>query len=135
MLLAWNVASTHLLYECRQEQQMCKRPGNKHGVAVTKNGMLDIAMLHVLNCNCGSSPTVSQVNPVSFLARSVIGLQVGIFDFGSRSSPVVLLLDRRDDPVTPLLTQWTYQAMIHELIGINDNTLKLTSSKVSEQYR
>lgn len=62
-------------------------------------------------------------------------LQVGIFDFGSRSSPVVLLLDRRDDPVTPLLTQWTYQAMIHELIGIKDNTLKLSSSKVSEQYR
>lgn len=32
-----------------------------------------------------------------------------MFDFGSRSSPVVLLLDRNDDPVTPLLTQWTYQ--------------------------
>lgn len=33
-----------------------------------------------------------------------------MFDFGShRASPVVLLLDRRDDPVTPLLTQWTYQ--------------------------
>lgn len=36
-------------------------------------------------------------------------LQVGVFDFGSRSSPLVLLLDRNDDPVTPLLTQWTYQ--------------------------
>lgn len=35
--------------------------------------------------------------------------QVGVFDFGSRSTPLVLLLDRRDDPVTPLLTQWTYQ--------------------------
>jgi hypothetical protein len=32
-----------------------------------------------------------------------------VFDFGSRSSPVVLLLDRCDDPVTPLLMQWTYQ--------------------------
>jgi hypothetical protein len=36
-------------------------------------------------------------------------LQPGVFDFGSRSSPVVLLLDRCDDPVTPLLMQWTYQ--------------------------
>eukprot|EP00775_Hariotina_reticulata_P002080 gene2080-2399_t len=61
--------------------------------------------------------------------------QVGLFDFGSRSSPVVLLLDRSDDPVTPLLTQWTYQAMIHELIGIRDNTITLNSSKVAEQYR
>jgi vacuolar protein sorting-associated protein 45 len=30
----------------------------------------------------------------------------GLFDF--RSNPVLLLVDRRDDPITPLLTQWTY---------------------------
>lgn len=30
---------------------------------------------------------------------------------------VLLLLDRLDDPVTPLLMPWTYEAMIHELIG------------------
>jgi hypothetical protein len=57
--------------------------------------------------------------------------QYQLFDFGARSSPIVLILDRRDDPVTPLLTQWTYQAMIHELIGIKDSTAKLTSAKVS----
>jgi hypothetical protein len=38
-----------------------------------------------------------------------------LFDFGSRKNegeggPVLLVLDRRDDPVTPLLSQWTYQA-------------------------
>jgi hypothetical protein len=43
--------------------------------------------------------------------RSFSLLQVAVFDFGThRTSPVVLLVDRRDDPVTPLLTQWTYQA-------------------------
>ena len=56
--------------------------------------------------------------------------QYQIFDFGARSNPIMLLLDRRDDPVTPLLTQWTYQAMIHELIGMEDNRLTLTCSKV-----
>ena len=35
---------------------------------------------------------------------------------GSRDTMLVIL-DRRMDPVTPLLNQWTYQAMIHELIG------------------
>lgn len=29
-------------------------------------------------------------------------------------SSVQLVLDRREDPVTPLLSQWTYQAMVHE---------------------
>ncbi|GLC59147.1 hypothetical protein PLESTB_001453600 [Pleodorina starrii] len=60
-----------------------------------------------------------------------------VFDFGvSRSAPpVVLLLDRRDDPVTPLLSQWSYQAMVHELVGIVDNIVRLTSTKVPEQFR
>lgn len=39
--------------------------------------------------------------------------------------PLVLILDRRDDPVTPLLSQWTYQAMVHELLGLNDNRVLL----------
>jgi vacuolar protein sorting-associated protein 45 len=30
----------------------------------------------------------------------------------------ILVLDRREDPVTPLLNQWTYQAMIHEHLGM-----------------
>lgn len=39
--------------------------------------------------------------------------------------PLLLILDRRDDPVTPLLSQWTYQAMVHELLGLNDNRVVL----------
>jgi len=38
---------------------------------------------------------------------------------------VVLILDRREDPVTPLLNQWTYQAMLHELMGIENNRVKM----------
>ena len=56
-----------------------------------------------------------------------------MFDFGSRSNPIVLILDRKDDPVTPLLTQWTYQAMIHELIGLNDGTARLKSAKLTDE--
>lgn len=37
----------------------------------------------------------------------------------------VLVLDRRDDPVTPLLSQWTYQAMVHELLGLNNQRVLL----------
>ena len=41
--------------------------------------------------------------------------------------PILLILDRRDDPITPLLTQWTYQAMVHELLGLNYNRVVLKS--------
>ncbi|RKF73055.1 Vacuolar protein sorting-associated protein 45 [Golovinomyces cichoracearum] len=40
--------------------------------------------------------------------------------------PILLILDRRDDPVTPLLSQWTYQAMLHELIGIHNGRVDLS---------
>lgn len=50
----------------------------------------------------------------------------GLFDFRrTENSPLLLVIDRRDDPVTPLLNQWTYQAMVHELIGIEDNKVDL----------
>lgn len=40
-----------------------------------------------------------------------------LFDFGRRAgeaAPLMLILDRRDDPVTPLLQQWTFQVARHE---------------------
>ncbi len=40
-------------------------------------------------------------------------------------SVLVLLFDRRLDPVTPLLNQWTYQAMIHEAFGIRNNVVQI----------
>lgn len=36
----------------------------------------------------------------------------GLFDFRrSEVSPLLLVVDRRDDPVSPLLNQWTYQVI------------------------
>jgi vacuolar protein sorting-associated protein 45 len=47
-----------------------------------------------------------------------------IFHFRNKSC-LLLVLDRNDDPVTPLLSQWTYQAMVHELLGLNNNRVIL----------
>ncbi|CAN1234859.1 Vacuolar protein sorting-associated protein 45 homolog [Linum perenne] len=59
-------------------------------------------------------------------AKLMYQKESGLFDFRrGEVSPLLLILDRRDDPVTPLLTQWTYQAMVHELIGIQDNKVDL----------
>lgn len=45
---------------------------------------------------------------------------------------MLLILDRMDDPVTPLLSQWTYQAMVHELLGLNRNRVTLKGTKKKE---
>lgn len=49
-----------------------------------------------------------------------------LFDFRKTDTPpILLILDRRNDPVTPLLTQWTYQAMVHELLTIRNGRVSL----------
>ena len=49
-----------------------------------------------------------------------------LFDFRKVDTPpILLILDRREDPLTPLLTQWTYQAMVHELVGIHNGRVDL----------
>jgi hypothetical protein len=51
-----------------------------------------------------------------------------LFDFRRQDTPpILLILDRRDDPITPLLTQWTYQAQVHELLGIHNGRVDLSA--------
>ena len=37
---------------------------------------------------------------------------------GNNQNGLLFIFDRKEDLVTPLINQWTYQAQIHELIGI-----------------
>lgn len=46
------------------------------------------------------------------------------------SPPILLLFDRYNDPITPLLNPWTYQSMIHELIGIDKNIATVGNEKI-----
>lgn len=57
------------------------------------------------------------------------------FHLGRRQqTPLLLIMDRAEDPVTPLLTSWTYQAMLHHLIGIDNGVVDLRGVEgVSEE--
>ncbi|ODQ55580.1 Sec1-like protein [Saitoella complicata NRRL Y-17804] len=59
----------------------------------------------------------------------VMGQESPLFEFRrGETQPLLLILDRKNDPVTPLLTQWTYQAMVHELLGISNGRVTLPPS-------
>ncbi|XP_028139485.1 vacuolar protein sorting-associated protein 45 [Diabrotica virgifera virgifera] len=57
----------------------------------------------------------------------VINKESSLFAFNQINSSLLLILDRRDDPITPLLNQWTYQAMVHELLTIYNNRVNLSN--------
>ncbi|RKO96226.1 Sec1-like protein, partial [Caulochytrium protostelioides] len=73
-------------------------------------------------------------SPLAKKVASEVQYQIGqegqLFDFRKADTPPILLIvDRMSDPVTPLLTQWTYQAMVHELIGIVNGRVDLSYVK------
>ncbi|KAE8588168.1 hypothetical protein XENTR_v10022376 [Xenopus tropicalis] len=59
--------------------------------------------------------------------KQVITKEYELFEFRrTEVPPLLLILDRSDDAITPLLNQWTYQAMVHEMLGINNNRIDLS---------
>ncbi|KAK0403985.1 hypothetical protein QR680_017224 [Steinernema hermaphroditum] len=44
---------------------------------------------------------------------------------GSDDDTMLLILSRTEDAVSPLLNQWTYEAMVHELLGLVHNRVKI----------
>ena len=44
---------------------------------------------------------------------------------GQNFNGVLLLYDRKEDPISPLINQWTYQAQLHEILGIKNNVLEI----------
>ena len=73
----------------------------------------------------------------SFLCQK-LGKKLGTFfddnyDFirkecGQNFNGVLLLYDRKEDPISPLINQWTYQAQLHEILGIKNNVLEIKKS-------
>lgn len=87
--------------------------------------LLSLKLVPSIRYQEGSGPASILANSV----KSIMAREGGLFSPGQvETSPVLLILDRREDPVTPLLTQWTYQAMVHEMIGINNNRVNLVGA-------
>ncbi|CAL5058468.1 unnamed protein product [Urochloa decumbens] len=83
------------------------------------SNILKIPQIQIL-ADSDEQEVVQQVQRLMYEQES------GLFDFRrTENSSLLLVIDRRDDPVTPLLNQWTYQAMVHELIGIENNKVDL----------
>jgi vacuolar protein sorting-associated protein 45 len=44
-----------------------------------------------------------------------------------QTAPLLVIMDRNEDPVTPLLTAWTYQAMLHQILEMHNNRMDLSN--------
>lgn len=109
-------------------------PGQKHNVTIQEATSMLSLLLALKKC-----PVIKYDSTSLELKR--LALEVlyyinsnsnnNLFDDLNRTSdapPVLLILDRKADPITPLLTPWTYQLMVHEFIGIARNVATLPDS-------
>lgn len=95
------------------------------------SAILCLQVLPTIRYSCSSPIAVS----IAHKLQTRIIAELSLFELVKKPqkggpNPVVLLLDRRNDPVTPLLNQWTYQAMLHEILTIENNRVDL--SKVQD---
>ena len=52
---------------------------------------------------------------------------------GQNFNGILLLYDRKEDPISPLINQWTYQAQLHEILGIKNNVIELKKGDVKDK--
>lgn len=61
------------------------------------------------------TPGSDQADAFAAELKRRIEVNKDLFDFGNArtggNAPLLLILDRKDDPVTPLLQQWSYQGL------------------------
>ncbi|CAG7734227.1 unnamed protein product [Allacma fusca] len=101
--------------------------GLTHNVAsVIISFLLAVKKYPIIRYTEGSMPTQKLADKI----HNLINKESNLFDFHGRnaSRPVLLILDRRDDSLTPLLNQWTYQAMVHELLTIKNHRVSLANA-------
>jgi len=88
---------------------------------------------------CGSSDlcrSIAEEVKSKMDAESEQGLfQIPQSQAHKTTPPLLLLLDRREDPITPLLTQWTYQAMLHELCKMVNNRIVIGGNDHDDDER
>ncbi|OBA22979.1 vacuolar protein sorting associated protein [Metschnikowia bicuspidata var. bicuspidata NRRL YB-4993] len=91
--------------------------------------LLSLSKCPVIRYDAGSLALKRLASEVLYYINS--NSNNNLFDDVNRSNdtpPTLVILDRRADPLTPLVTPWTYQSMVHELIGITRNVVNLPES-------
>lgn len=126
-LFALNIPSTMRLYQPQSSWSSYEETVFERMVEGLLSACLGLRMLPAIRY-----PRSSELcHIVARRLQERISEEQGLFEALDRERkkdeplPVLLVLDRRNDPVTPLLNQWTYQAMLHENLTIENNRINM----------
>ncbi len=50
-------------------------------------------------------------------------------DYPKDQKVILVITERKEDVITPLMTPWTYEAMLHELFGIYNNKVDIKNKQ------
>jgi len=65
---------------------------------------------------------------ISLTVQETMKRESELYHWNQPDTPVLLVIDRRDDPLTPLLTCWNYAGMVHEHIGLHNGRVDMTGA-------
>ena len=115
----WSVLSTSKLLETT-------RSFTSSGLTRTRDSLT--AYFSSLNKSCNSIRYDSSSQICNDLASDLSKFITRQGDSESSSTLELIILDRRFDAITPLLLQWTYRAMLHEILTIQQGQIDLSSN-------
>lgn len=97
----------------------------KSAAVRTTDGLMAVLLAHKRNPCIKFQASSPRCATLAKALEARIQDQGGEMVFRQECTPTLFIVDRREDPVTPLLKPWLYQAMIHEHLGINYNRVNL----------
>jgi len=72
------------------------------------------------------------------LSKSLVGMikrESDLFGWSQNTEPVLLVLDRREDPLTPLLSCWNYIGMVHQYLGVENGRINMEDFDVPKEQK
>ena len=107
------------LYEITGEQIEAWSPKHLKRCAASLASLLLALRVHPQIRFDKSSPMVTAL---AHQVREIFQVERDLFDFRHQNA-VLLIVDRRNDLLTPLLKPWTYEAMLDEAFGIKNGRI------------
>lgn len=95
--------------------------------------LLSLKIKPIIRYETNSKKCLRLANEIFYEINNNANINELFNDISNKNKPLLLIVDRKNDPLTPLLTPWSYQSMIHEYLKIDKNIVDLSSLKQNNE--
>ena len=120
-------------FSCDLELPLLSSSGMKHGVAPRiAESVLSVLLSIRRRPMVRYQGNSAACKAITTLCTQTMADDASLFEFRRSDECLLLIVDRADDIITPLLTQWTYEAMVHAEYGLDKHKTTIQNNGKDE---